>query len=66
MTVKGSEVTVRPIVQQNHTSVGVGNINARVDKNGMLRKGFKGVLEMPAERGKRVAETAEIIRNILS
>ena len=66
VTVKGSEVTVRPIVQQNHTTVGVGGFEARVDKNGMLRKGLKGVLEMPAERGKRVAETAELIKNILT
>ncbi len=36
-------------VQQNHKTVGVGGFEARVDKNGMLRKGFKGVLEMPAE-----------------
>ena len=66
VTVKGSEVTVRPIVQQNHTTVGVGGFEARVDKNGILRKGLKGVLNMPAERGKRVAETAEIIKSILT
>lgn len=66
VTVKGSEVTVKPIVQQNQTSVGVGGMNVRIDKNGMLRKGIKGVLDMPAERGKRVAETAEAIKNILT
>lgn len=66
VTVKGSEVTVKPVVQQNQTSVGIGGFETRVDKNGMLRKGFKGVLEMPAERGKRVAETAELIKNILT
>ena len=66
VTVKGNVVTVRPIVLQNHTTVGVGGFEARVDKNGMLRKGLEGVLNMPAERGKRVAETADLIKNILS
>ncbi|MGN1432528.1 MAG: hypothetical protein ACI4XI_02390 [Ruminococcus sp.] len=66
VTVKGNEVTVKPIVQQSQTTVGIGGFEARVDKNSMLRKGFKGVLDTPAERGKRVAETAETIKSILS
>lgn len=66
VTVKGKEVTVRPVIHQNKTAVGTGNVQIRIDKNSMFRKGVKGVLNMPAERGKFVAETAETIRKILT
>lgn len=66
VTVKGKEVTVRPVIHQNKTAVGTGNVQIRIDKNSMFRKGVKGVLNTPAERGKFVAETAEKIRKILS
>lgn len=66
VTVKGKEVTVRPVIHQNQTALGTGNVQIRIDKNSMFGKGIKGVLNTPAERGKRISETAEIIRNILS
>ena len=66
VTVKGKEVTVRPVVQRNQTAIGTGDVQIRIDKNSMFRKGVKGVLNTPAERGKFVAETAETIRKILT
>lgn len=66
VTVKGKEVTVRPVVQRNQTAIGTGDVQIRIDKNSIFGKGIKGVLNTPAERGKFVAETAETIRKILS
>lgn len=65
VTVKGKEVTVKPIVKQNQTSVGAGGFQVRVDRNSALRKGVKGVLNMPIERQKCVKATADTIQKIL-
>ena len=63
---KGNIVTVKPIIQENKTTVGVGGVEARVDKNSVLRKGVSGVLDIPVQRGKFRDAIADGIRAILA
>jgi hypothetical protein len=62
---KDHVVKVTPIIQENKTSVGVGSINMRVDKNSVVRKGVKGVMDLPMQRGAYTDAVTETIRKIL-
>ena len=65
VTFKGTEVKVTPIIQENKTTVGVGSMNMRVDKNSLARKGMQGVLDLPMQRGAYTDAVTDTIRRIL-
>ena len=64
--VNGNHVKVQPVVKQSTSTVGVGGINMRTDKNSVLRKGVKGVASMPLLQGEYIDTVTETIRKILS
>lgn len=66
MTIKDNEVKITPVIQENKTSVGVGGMNMRVDKNSLARKGVKGVMDLPMQRGAYTDEVMETIKKILA
>lgn len=59
-------VKITPILQENQTSVGVGGISMRVDKNSVARKGVQGVMDLPMQRGAYIDAVTETIRKILN
>ena len=63
---KENVVKITPILQENQTSVGVGNISMRVDKNSVGRKGIKGVMDLPMQRGAYIDAVTETIKKILN
>lgn len=63
---KENVVKITPIIQENKTSVGVGNVNMRVDKNSVARKGVKGVMDLPMQRGEYIDAVTETIKKILN
>jgi len=63
---KENEVKVTPILQENKTSVGVGGMNMRVDKNSLAQKGVKGVMDLPMQRGAYIDTVTETIKKILN
>ena len=63
---KENVVKVTPVIQENKTSVGVGGVNMRVDKNSVARKGVKGVMDLPMQRGAYTDEVTETIKKILN
>ena len=63
---KENTVKVTPMIQENKTSVGVGNVNMRVDKNSVARKGMKGVMDLPMQRGAYTDTVTETIKKILN
>lgn len=66
VTVKSDTVIVKPVIQENKTTVGVGNVDFRVDKNSMLNKGISGVANIPLQRAEYLKNIAETIKNILA
>jgi len=66
VTIKNTTVKVTPVLQENKTSVGVGGMNMRVDKNSVTRKGVKGVMDLPMQRGAYADEVTETIKKILA
>jgi len=66
MTIKDNEVKITPVLQESSTSVGVGGISMRVDKNSLGRKGVQGVLDLPMQRGAYTDEVMETIKKILA
>lgn len=65
VSVKEKTVKVLPIIQENKTSVGVGSVSMRVDKNSVARKGMKGVMDIPMQRGAYIDEVTEKIQKII-
>ena len=63
---KENVVKVTPILQENQTSVGVGGISMRVDKNSIAKKGIQGVMDLPMQRGAYTDEVTETIKKILN
>lgn len=66
ISIKENTVKVTPVIQENKTTVGVGNANMRVDKNSVLRKGYKGVLDLPMQRGAYTDEVTETVKKIIT
>jgi len=66
VSVKENVVKVTPVIQENKTSVGVGGMNMRIDKNSVARKGVKGVMDLPMQRGAYTDEVMETIKKILN
>jgi len=63
---KDNVVKITPMIQENKTSVGVGGMNMRVDKNSVARKGVKGVMDLPMQRGAYIDAVTETIKKILN
>ena len=63
---KENTVKVTPMIQENKTTVGVGSVNMRVDKNAVARKGVKGVMDLPMQRGAYTDEVTDTIKKILT
>jgi len=63
---KGNVMKITPIIQENKTSVGVGGMNMRVDKNSLARKGFGGVMDLPMQRGAYIDTVTDTITKILN
>lgn len=61
VSVKENEVKVSPIVSESQASIG----GVRVDKNSVARKGVKGVMNLPMERGAYIDVVTETIQKIL-
>ena len=65
VTFKGNVVKVTPVIQENKTTVGVGSVDMRIDKNGILNKGMKGLMDLPMQRGAYTDAVTETIKKIL-
>lgn len=66
ISVKENTVKVTPLVQENSSSVTVGGINMRTDKNSLGRKGVKGMLDLPMQRGAYIDQVTDTARKILA
>lgn len=63
--VKEAHVKVMTSISQNKTSVGVGGVSMRVDKNSVLRQGMKGMMDKPLAQKEYIDAVTETIRKIL-
>lgn len=61
VSVKENEVKVAPLISESKTSIG----GVRVDKNSIARKGVKGVMNLPMERGAYIDTVIENIQKII-
>ena len=66
ISVKENVVKVTPLVQENTTNVSMGGISMRTDKNSLGRKGVKGMLDLPMQRGAYIDQVTETARKILA
>ncbi len=66
VSVKENTVKVSPIIQENQSGVSVGGFSMRTDKNSVLKKGIKGVMDIPMQRGAYVDEVTETIKKIIA
>ena len=66
ISVKDNVVKVNPLVQENASSVSMGGISMRTDKNSLGRKGVKGMLDLPMQRGAYIDQVTETAKKILA
>lgn len=66
ISVKENTVKVTPLVQENTSSVSMGGISMRTDKNSLGRKGVKGMLDLPMQRGAYIDQVTETVQKILA
>lgn len=66
VTVKGSHVKVSANIQETRTSVGVGGMNFRTDKNSVMNQGVKGVANRPILQGEYMDKVTDTIKRILN
>lgn len=64
--VKGNHIKVQPVIKESQSTVGVGGVSMRTDKNSVLRKGVKGVMDLPMIRGEYVDTVTDTIKKILN
>lgn len=64
--VKGSHIKVVPLIKESSTTVGVGGMSFRTDKNSVLRQGVKGVMSKPLLRGEYIDAVTDTIKKILN
>lgn len=64
--VNGSHVKVQPVVKQSTSTVGVGGLSIRTDKNSVLRQGVKGVVNKPLLQGEYIDGVTDTIKKILN
>lgn len=66
ISIKENTVKVTPLIQENTSSVGVGGFNMRTDKNSLGRKGVKGMLDLPMQRGAYIDQVVETVKKIIA
>lgn len=66
ITVKGSHVKVQVFTKNNTSTVGVGGMSLRTDKNSVLRKGVKGVAERPILQSEYIDKVTDTVKKILN
>ncbi len=66
VSIKENTVKITPLIQENTSSVGVGGISMRTDKNSLGRKGVKGMLDLPMQRGAYTDKVMETIQKIIA
>ena len=66
ISVKEQTVKVTPLVQENASSVSAGGFSMRTDKNSIGRKGVKGLLDLPMQRGAYIDQVTETARKIIA
>lgn len=66
ISIKENTVKVTPLVQENASSVSMGGISMRTDKNSLGRKGVKGMLDLPMQRGAYIDRVTETARKIFA
>lgn len=66
VTVNASHVKVQPIVKTETSTVGVGGMSFRTDKNSVMRQGVKGVVNKPLLQGEYVDKVTDTIKKILN
>lgn len=66
ISVKEQTVKVTPLVQENTSSVSMGGISMRTDKNSLGRKGVQGMLDLPMQRGAYIDQVTETAKKILA
>ena len=66
VSIKENVVKITPMIQENKTTVGVGNVNMRVDKNSLYKKGVSGLMDLPMQRGAYIDAVTETIQKILN
>lgn len=64
--VNGSHIKVQPFIKQSQSTVGVGGMSFRTDKNSVLRQGVKGVVSKPMLQGEYIDTVTDTIRKILN
>lgn len=65
VSVKGNIITVKAVIQEVASNVGLGNVSFRTDKNSVFQKGVKGVMDIPLQRAEYLKTVADTIKNIL-
>ena len=66
ISVKDNVVKVNPLVQENTSNVSMGGFSMRTDKNSLGRKGVKGMLDLPMQRGAYIDQVTETAKKILA
>lgn len=66
ISIKENVVKVKPLVQENTSNVSMGGISMRTDKNSLGRKGVKGMLDLPMQRGAYIDQVTETVKKILA
>lgn len=66
VSVKGSHVKVQPLTRNETSTVGVGGMNFRTDKNSVMRQGVKGVMNKPVLQGEYIDKVIDTIKKILN
>ena len=66
ISVKENVVKVTPLVQENTSNVSMGGFSMRTDKNSLGRKGVKGLLDLPMQRGAYIDLVTETAKKILA
>ncbi len=66
ISIKENTVKVTPLVQENTSNVTMGGISMRTDKNSLGRKGVKGLLDLPMQRGAYTDLVTETTKKIFA
>lgn len=66
VSIKETTVKITPLIQENTSSVSTGGFSMRTDKNSVLKKGVKGVLDLPMVRGAYIDAVTDTVQKILN
>lgn len=65
-SVKGSHMKVQPVTRNETSTVGVGGMNFRTDKNSVMRQGVKGVMNKPILQGEYIDKVVDTVKKVLN